>query len=93
MRCRRRRGRVGLLVFVAHSAPAAAERGRSAAGGRAVSDLKFLGVCLVIAGVVLGVAIVYHGRGGPVGRYQLQPSNAPGIIWVIDTTTGEVKTR
>ena len=58
-----------------------------------MSDLKFLGVCLVIAGVVLGVAIVYHGRGDPVGRYQFQPSNPPGIIWVIDTTTGEVKTR
>ena len=58
-----------------------------------MSDLKFLGVCLVIAAVVLGVAIAYPGRDGPVGRYQFQPPNPPGIIWVIDTTTGEVKTR
>ena len=61
-----------------------------------MSDLKFLGVCLVLAAIVVGVAIVYHGRGGlaaPVGRYQFQSSNPPGIIWVIDTTTGEVKTR
>jgi len=56
----------------------------------------FVGVCLLISAVVLGWAIVYHGRGSPaapVGRYQFQPSNPPGVIWVIDTTTGEVKTR
>jgi hypothetical protein len=55
---------------------------------------KFLGACVIIASVVLGGAIVYHASAAPaasqVGRYQFQPSNPPGVIWVIDTTTGKV---
>jgi hypothetical protein len=61
-----------------------------------MSDQKFLGVCLVIAALILGAAVVYHGReksAAQVGRYQFRPSNPPGIIWVIDTTTGKVQTR
>jgi hypothetical protein len=56
---------------------------------------RFLGVCIVIASVVVGGAIAYHARAATtaaseVGRYQFQPSNPPGVIWVIDTTTGKV---
>ena len=60
-----------------------------------MSDQKFLGLCLVVAALILGAAIVYHAHrpGSSVGRYQFQPSTPPGVIWVIDTTTGEVKTR
>jgi hypothetical protein len=38
-RCSRRRGPVGFLEFVAHSAPAAAELGRSAPGGRQIDPI------------------------------------------------------
>ena len=62
--------------------------------------MKFLGLCLVVAALIVGAAVVYHARGpaapgtgNPVGRYQFQPSNPPGVIWVIDTTSGEVKYR
>jgi hypothetical protein len=29
----------------------------------------------------------------PIGRYQFHPSDPPGVIWILDTTTGEVKTQ
>lgn len=28
-----------------------------------------------------------------IGRYQFQPSNPPGVIWVIDTVTGKVTSQ
>jgi hypothetical protein len=52
-------------------------------------------VCVLIASIVLAAAIVYHASrtNSQIGRYQFQPSSPPGVIWVIDTITGEVKTR
>ena len=60
-----------------------------------MNHAKFLGVCVLIAATLLSAAIVFHAyRMGPqVGRYQFHPSSPPGVIWVIDTTTGEVKAR
>ena len=51
--------------------------------------LKVFGACIVIAAVILAAAIFYHAR---TGRYQFQPSNPPGVIWTLDTVTGDVKT-
>ena len=51
---------------------------------------KFLGVCIVIAAVIIAGAVYIHGRGS---RYQFQPSNPPGIIYIFDTWTGEVRSR
>lgn len=57
---------------------------------------RFVGVCLLISSLMLSAAIIYHAKtansSGTIGRYQFHPSNPPGVIWVIDTTTGEVKT-
>ena len=68
------------------------------------NDSKFLGICILVASVLLGGAIVIHGNVAnvtdsssqpeeAVGRYQFHPSNPPGVIWILDTTTGEVKTQ
>lgn len=61
---------------------------------------RFLGVCILAASAILGGSIAYHATAiapppasePQVGRYQFQPSNPPGVIWVIDTTTGKVTT-
>ena len=71
-----------------------------------MNDSKYLGICIVISSLILAVAIVFHARSCPaiaqseppvsesqIGRYQFQPSNPPGVIWIIDTTTGKVTTR
>jgi len=52
---------------------------------------RFLGVCILLAAALVSGAILYHAR--TQGRYQFHPSSPPGVIWVIDTTTGEVKTQ
>jgi len=61
-----------------------------------MQNSKFIGVCLLLSSLILSAAIVYHARAatanGAIGRYQFQPSNPPGVIWVMDTTTGQVKT-
>ena len=55
---------------------------------------KFLGICTVIAAVIVAVALIYHAQKiSKIGRYQFQPSNPPGVIWTIDTVTGEVKSK
>ena len=55
---------------------------------------KFLGICTVIAAVIVAVALIYHAQKiSTIGRYQFQPSNPPGVIWTIDTVTGEVKSK
>ncbi|MGE5191180.1 MAG: hypothetical protein ACM3U2_01680, partial [Deltaproteobacteria bacterium] len=55
---------------------------------------KFLGVSILISAVVLSTAVVVHGKlaapASAIGRYQFHPSTPPGVLWVIDTTTGEV---
>jgi hypothetical protein len=64
-----------------------------------MQNSKFVGVCLLISSLILSAAIVYHAKASiqitltANGRYQFQSSNPPGVIWVIDTTTGEVKTQ
>jgi hypothetical protein len=51
---------------------------------------RFLGICIVIAAVIIAAAIYFHDSHS---RYQFQPSNPPGMIWIIDTWTGVVKTN
>ncbi len=68
-----------------------------------MQDSKFVGLCVLISSLVLSASIVYHARASApitptitpdtVGRYQFHPSNPPGVVWVIDTTTGEVKSK
>lgn len=55
-----------------------------------MDNQKFLGICLVVAAVIISGAIYLHDSRS---RYQFQPSNPPGVIFVFDTWTGEVKTR
>jgi hypothetical protein len=63
-----------------------------------MSGDRFLGVCILVASIILGGSIAFHATATApadqtepqVGRYQFQPSNPPGVIWVIDTTTGKV---
>ena len=55
---------------------------------------NFLGICILISIIILSSAIFYHAKQTKdIGRFQFQPSDPPGVIWVIDTTTGEVKTN
>jgi hypothetical protein len=61
-----------------------------------MQNSKFVGACLLISSLILSVAIVYHAKASTptsndIGRYQFHASNPPGVIWVIDTTTGKVK--
>ena len=72
-----------------------------------MNESKFLGICIVVSSVILAGAIAFHAKKDPVatkqsksksaesqiGRYQFQPSNPPGVIWIIDTTTGKVTSR
>ena len=67
---------------------------------------KFLGICIVISFAILAAAVIFHARRDPaiaqpkasapasqIGRCQFAPSNSPGVIWVIDTTTGKVRAQ
>ncbi len=62
---------------------------------------KFLGVCIVLVACIVAGALSYHAnKTSPrteeetgIGRYQFQPSNPPGVIWIIDTVTGEITFR
>jgi hypothetical protein len=60
-----------------------------------MNDSKFVGVCIIIAALLIGGSIIYERLAKPeqIGRYQFQASTPPGIIWILDTTTGETKTR
>ena len=59
-----------------------------------MENSKFLGICMVIAAAIVAVALIYHAhKTSGIGRYQFHPSNPPGVIWTIDTVTGEVKGR
>jgi hypothetical protein len=63
-----------------------------------MNDSKFLGVCVVIAAIIIGGSIIYQARTRPepmqFGRYQFQafPTAGSVMIWEMDTATGEVKT-
>lgn len=60
---------------------------------------RFLGICLLISSAMITAAVVYHAKASavvqtaPIGRYQFHPSSPPGVLWIIDTTTGEVKAK
>ncbi len=56
---------------------------------------KFLGVCILLAAIILAVAVVWHAKAtakatSQVGRYQFLMHEDPAVMWIIDTTTGEV---
>jgi hypothetical protein len=48
---------------------------------------RFLGICILIAAVIVAAALVSHAQSG---RYQFQPNCPPHIIRILDTVTGEV---
>ena len=51
---------------------------------------KFLGVCILLAAVILAGAIVWHARAtSRIGRYQAILHQDPPVIWIVDTVTGE----
>jgi len=55
---------------------------------------KFLGMCIVLAALILAGAIVWHARtASRIGRYQMVLLQDPAVIWVIGTTTGEIRVR
>jgi hypothetical protein len=55
---------------------------------------RFLGVCILVAAVILAIALVYHAQqASAVGRFQVHFSDPPGIIYTIDTVTGNVESR
>jgi hypothetical protein len=65
-----------------------------------MENSKFLGICLLISSVILSIAIVFRSKSGAppppppqIGRYQFHTSTPPGVIWVIDTITGDVKSH
>ena len=59
-----------------------------------IDSTKFLGICILLSAIVLSAAICWHAKSTSlIGRYQFQPSNPPGVIWTLDTTTGEVTTK
>jgi hypothetical protein len=59
-----------------------------------MQDSKFVGVCLLISSLIMSAAIVYHANSSrAIGRYQFRYFHNPNIIWVIDTTTGEVNSK
>jgi hypothetical protein len=55
-----------------------------------MNNQKFLGVCILIASVIVAAALLIHAR---TGRYQFHPSSPPGVIWTIDTWTGVVSAK
>lgn len=60
---------------------------------------RFLGICILISSAMLTTAVVHHAKtsavapAATIGRYQFHASSPPGVLWIIDTTTGEVKTK
>ena len=55
---------------------------------------KFLGICILVAAVILAGTIVWHAKAtSQVGRYQFLIHEDSVVMWVIDTTTGEVTVR
>lgn len=60
---------------------------------------RFVGICVLISSTMITAAVVYHAKtsavapAAPIGRYQFHASSPPGVLWIIDTTTGEVKAK
>ncbi len=51
---------------------------------------KFLGICILISSLIIAAAIFIHAH---KNRYRLQFSNPPGVTYVFDTWTGELKSH
>lgn len=58
-----------------------------------MSDIKFLGCCVVVAALLVASAIVCAAPRRASGRYQFHVSTPPGVIWTMDTATGEITTK
>jgi hypothetical protein len=62
-----------------------------------MDKIKFFGICILMASIVLSGAIIWHARmTADVGRYQFHLLTSPDYnekLTVIDTKTGEVKTN
>jgi hypothetical protein len=57
-------------------------------------DGKFIGICIIITGIIVAVAIVLKPAPNPeFGRYQFQASSPPGVVWRMDTATGKIETN
>jgi hypothetical protein len=55
-------------------------------------NVKFLGICIVLAAVMVSGALVYHANvTSKIGRYQMLHS--PGKIWIYDTETANTESR
>jgi len=66
---------------------------------------KSTGIYLLIASLIVATAILIRGGdaaaqpqtasppASQIGRYQFHPSTPPGVIWIIDTTTGEITSK
>ena len=48
---------------------------------------RFMGICILIAAVIVGAALVYHAQSG---RYMFHQSSPPNLIRILDTMTGKV---
>lgn len=55
-----------------------------------MDNQRFLGLCFLISAVLLAGALYLHARSG---RYQLQQSTPPGVVYILDTWTGEVRLK
>ena len=53
-----------------------------------MNNYKFLGVCLVVAALLLSVSIIYAKPSRRIGRYQFHASAPAEVVWILDTTTG-----
>lgn len=56
---------------------------------RVMDSNKFLGISMLVSACFVAGALLWNAR---TGRYQFQPSNPPGVLWVIDTVTGRITT-
>lgn len=49
-----------------------------------------IGGAILIAACIIAIALLWQGRNG---RYQLQLSNPPGLLYIFDTATGEIQIK
>ena len=62
----------------------------------AMKESAILGTCILISALIVSGAILYAVALRPVsdvGRYQFQASSPPGILYVMDATTGTINTQ
>jgi hypothetical protein len=62
-----------------------------------MDSTRFLALCILVSAILLSGSIVWHAKitanAPQIGRYQFHPSTPPGVIWTMDTTTGEVTAK